>query len=68
MWILRLARLLRRERYDVQVGQLLDQVVLPREHIGHLDLEALSVVASGGGDEQTFGTTGAEALGAPEHA
>ena len=44
-----------------------DQVVLPRQDVGALDAETLTIMSVRGGDEQTLCTAGAQALHHPQH-
>ena len=44
-----------------------DQVVLPRQDVGALDVETLTIMSVRGGDEQPLRTAGAQALHHPQH-
>ena len=44
-----------------------DQVVLPRQDVGALDVETLTIMSVRGGDEQTLRSAGAQALHDPQH-
>ena len=47
--------------------ELLGQMVLPRQHVGALDVEALAVVRTGRSTQQPLGSTRPEPLDHPEH-